>query len=70
MTRVQAPRPQRSEGARAQLGPLVSALRTDVAKIPRNPPGDKPVTLGVGEPFTTTLTIALYFALIISLPDS
>ena len=25
-------------------------------------------TLGVGEPFTTTLTVALYFALIISLP--
>jgi sec-independent protein translocase protein TatC len=26
------------------------------------------VTLGVGEPFTTTLTVSLYFALIISLP--
>jgi sec-independent protein translocase protein TatC len=54
--------------ARAQVQPLISALKTDVAKIPRNPPGDNPVTLGVGEPFTTTLTVALYFALVISLP--
>ena len=26
------------------------------------------MTLGVGEPFTTTITVAFYFALIISLP--
>ena len=26
------------------------------------------MTLGVGEPFTTTITVSLYFALIISLP--
>ena len=46
----------------------VPRLQADVAKIPRNPPGDNPVTLGVGEPFTTTLTVALYFALVLSLP--
>jgi len=57
-----------SDRARTQVRPLISALRADVAKIPRNPPGDNPVTLGVGEPFTTTLTVALYFALVISLP--
>jgi sec-independent protein translocase protein TatC len=54
--------------ARAQLPPLIGALKADVAKIPRKPQGDRPVTLGVGEPFTTTITVALYFALIISLP--
>ena len=27
--------------------------------------GDKPVTLSVGEPFTTTITVALFFALLI-----
>jgi sec-independent protein translocase protein TatC len=54
--------------ARAQLQPLITALQADVAKIPRAQPGDNPVTLGVGEPFTTTLTVALYFALVISLP--
>jgi sec-independent protein translocase protein TatC len=28
----------------------------------------KPITTGVGEPFTSTLTVALYFALLVSLP--
>ena len=57
-----------SAPTRAQLAPLAAELQRDVAHIPRNPSGDKPVTLTVGEPFTTTLTVALYFALIISLP--
>jgi sec-independent protein translocase protein TatC len=57
-----------SNEARAKLLPLVGALGTDIAKLPRQPQGDLPVTLGVGEPFTTTLTVSLYFALIISLP--
>lgn len=57
-----------SATARAQLQPLLTTLGSDVRKIPRNPPGDNPVTLGVGEPFTTTLTVSLYFALVISLP--
>jgi sec-independent protein translocase protein TatC len=57
-----------SAQARGLLTPVIAALKADVAKLPRNPPGDLPVTLGVGEPFTTTVTVALYFALIISLP--
>jgi sec-independent protein translocase protein TatC len=57
-----------SSQARAQIPPLIASLKSDVAKIPRNPQGDNPVTLGVGEPFTTTITVTLYFALIISLP--
>jgi sec-independent protein translocase protein TatC len=57
-----------SPAARAQLLPLIGALKKDVAKIPSKPQGDRPVTLGVGEPFTTTITVALYFAFIISLP--
>ncbi len=36
--------------------------------MPRNPVGDNPATLGIGEPFTTTITVTLYFALIVSLP--
>jgi sec-independent protein translocase protein TatC len=57
-----------STNAREQLTPVIASLKAAVAKLPRNPPGDQPVTLGVGEPFTTTVTVALYFALIISLP--
>src|SRR5437899_6504712 len=57
-----------SATTRAQLRPLIISLGSDVRKIPRNPPGDNPVTLGVGEPFTTTLTVALYFAVLFAAP--
>jgi sec-independent protein translocase protein TatC len=57
-----------SARARTQLAPLIGSLQQAVTRIPRNPPGDNPVTLGVGEPFTTTITVALYFALVVSLP--
>jgi sec-independent protein translocase protein TatC len=57
-----------SAAARARLSPLIAALEADVAKVPRTPPADNPATLGVGEPFTTTITVTLYFALIVSLP--
>jgi sec-independent protein translocase protein TatC len=57
-----------SAQSRARMVPLIAALEADVSKLPRNAQGDKPVTLGVGEPFTTTITVTLYFALIISLP--
>jgi sec-independent protein translocase protein TatC len=63
-----APHSGVSPSARAQLQPLLRTLRADAAKLPRGSPGDNPVTLGVGEPFTTTITVTLYFALIISLP--
>jgi sec-independent protein translocase protein TatC len=54
--------------ARTQLQPLIVSLHRDISKLPRTPSGEAPVTLGVGEPFTTTITVALYFALVISLP--
>jgi sec-independent protein translocase protein TatC len=57
-----------SAQARAQLPALIASIKTDVAKIPRSPVGDNPVTLGVGEPFTTTIAVSLLFALVISLP--
>jgi sec-independent protein translocase protein TatC len=53
---------------REQIQPLSSQLKADVAKIPRSPTGIAPVTIGIAEPFTTTITVTLYFALIISLP--
>jgi sec-independent protein translocase protein TatC len=57
-----------SAQARAQLTPLISQLKADVAEVPRNPVGNNPATLGIGEAFTATVTVTLYFALIVSLP--
>jgi sec-independent protein translocase protein TatC len=53
---------------RAALAAEIPSLRAAVAKVPRTPEGNKPVTLGIGEPFTTTITVTLLFALVISLP--
>ncbi|MDQ6835342.1 MAG: twin-arginine translocase subunit TatC [Actinomycetota bacterium] len=36
--------------------------------LPQKTPKNLPVTLGVGEGFTTTLTVCFYFALLLSLP--
>ncbi len=53
---------------RAALAAQIPRLRADVAKIPRAPEGNKPVTLGIGEPFTTTITVTFLFSLVFSLP--
>jgi sec-independent protein translocase protein TatC len=65
---LSAPGSGLSAVTRAQLAAEIPRLRADVAKIPKVPEGNKPVTLGVGEPFTTTITVTLLFALVISLP--
>jgi len=62
------PRSGLSAQSRAQLPPLIAALKHAVANVPRDATGDNPATLGVGEPFTATITVTLYFALIIALP--
>jgi sec-independent protein translocase protein TatC len=53
---------------RARLAAQIPRLEGDVAKVPRSPEGDKPITLGVGEPFTTTVSVAFYFAFVLALP--
>ncbi len=65
---LSAPASGLSAHTRAQVQPLSAALKADVSKIPRVPQGIAPVTIGIAEPFTTTITVTLYFALIVSLP--
>jgi len=52
----------------SSLAQVQRSLGQDVKRLSAQPQGDRPVTLGIGEPFTTTLTVTLIFALIISLP--
>ncbi|HKG02282.1 MAG TPA: twin-arginine translocase subunit TatC [Conexibacter sp.] len=51
---------------------LVAAAATQAAAaaraLPKTTPERVPITIGVGEPFTVTLMIAAYFALLFSLP--
>jgi sec-independent protein translocase protein TatC len=57
-----------SAAARTSLSQVQKSLNQDVKTLSAAPQGDRPVTLGIGEPFTSTLMVTLIFALILSLP--
>jgi sec-independent protein translocase protein TatC len=59
---------QRAPRAQAELLDVSAALRRDIRAASAAPHGDRPVTLGIGEPFTTTLTVSLAFALVLAMP--
>jgi sec-independent protein translocase protein TatC len=57
--------PAAAQQLRAGAQGLAQAANT----LPQTPATqEKPITIGVGEPFTTTLTVAAYFALLFTLP--
>ena len=57
-----------SAATRLSIQSVGPRLRQDIAKLSKAPSGNKPVTLGIGEPFNTTIGVALMFALILALP--
>jgi sec-independent protein translocase protein TatC len=57
-----------SAATRATLAPVTSVLRSAGGHLSAPPRGDRPVTLGIGEPFATTVGVAFIFALVFSLP--
>jgi sec-independent protein translocase protein TatC len=57
-----------SASTRASLERRVAGLEAAQARLPDRISGNKPVTLGVGEPFNTTIVVSLYFAFLIALP--
>jgi sec-independent protein translocase protein TatC len=59
---------RQTPAAVAALHRVKQSLQRDVRRLSVAPTGDRPVTLGIGEPFTTTVTVTLIFALILSLP--
>jgi sec-independent protein translocase protein TatC len=54
--------------ARTALVQVHERLQRDLTRLSAPPQGNRPVTLGIGEPFTTTITVTLLFALILALP--
>jgi sec-independent protein translocase protein TatC len=52
----------------ASLAHVQASLQRDITRLSAPPQGNLPVTLGVGEPFNTTIGVTLIFALILSLP--
>ena len=59
--------PSLKPAQQAQLARELAGQARDVATI-KGPSGSQPVTLGPGEPFSATFTVAFYAALLISLP--
>jgi sec-independent protein translocase protein TatC len=53
---------------RAAIQGVSPQLHKAIERLSKSPEGNKPVTLGIGEPFTTTIGIALIFAFILALP--
>lgn len=66
--RASGPDGHASPAANAALSQVVPSLERDIGRLSAPPEGDKPVTLGIGEPFTTTVTISFVCALILALP--
>jgi sec-independent protein translocase protein TatC len=62
----------RSDGLSAadqrQLAVAAGQVAAAARALPNTTPERVPITTGVGEPFTVTLTVAAYFALLFSLP--
>lgn len=65
---LHAPGQHQSPAAQGALAQASARLDRDVAALSAPPRGDRPVTLGIGEPLTTTVTVSAIFALILSLP--
>ena len=65
---LRSPSQHQNAAAQAALARASARLDRDVAALSAPPRGDRPVTLGIGEPFTTTVTVSAIFALILSLP--
>jgi sec-independent protein translocase protein TatC len=53
---------------RSALAGVTPQLHKAITQLSKAPEGNKPVTLGIGEPFTTTIGVALIFAFILALP--
>jgi sec-independent protein translocase protein TatC len=53
---------------RALFGAAAVNLNDAAKALPQALPRNVPITIGVGEPFTTTLTVCFYFALLFTLP--
>ncbi len=57
-----------SAATKVSLASVEPALHGAIERLSAAPQGNKPVTLGIGEPFTTTIGISFIFAMILSLP--
>jgi sec-independent protein translocase protein TatC len=66
---LQSLSPGASPLTRRVAAEAAAAFRHAAKSLPRTPTAqEKPITIGVGEPFWTTLSVVAYFSLLVSLP--
>lgn len=65
---LSAPSSKLPAATRAQMADAATRLKADLKNLPTKPEGYNPATISFGEPFTATITVTLYFALLFSLP--
>ena len=65
---VENPSSGLSTPSRSSLNATKPALQQDLARLPKTVPANSLVTIGIGEPFTATITVTFYFSLLLSLP--
>jgi sec-independent protein translocase protein TatC len=65
---IQAADPKLDAATRAKINALLVQAKRDYKALPKGPPINKPITIGIGEPFTQTITVAAYFSLLFALP--
>jgi sec-independent protein translocase protein TatC len=68
VTALERPGSGASDATRASLRGVTPQLRRAIVGLSTAPQGNKPVTLGIGEPFTATVGISLIFAFVLALP--
>jgi sec-independent protein translocase protein TatC len=68
VTALRRPGSGATAATRVSLDGVGPRLQRAIAGLSAPARGDKPVTLGIGEPFVTTMGIALIFALLLALP--
>jgi sec-independent protein translocase protein TatC len=60
--------PTQSARDRRSFDAMANSAAAAAHDLPRSEPKRLPITIGIGEPFATSLTISFYFALVIALP--
>ncbi len=60
--------PTQSPADRQYFAQIAAGAAEAAKALPQSTPKQLPITIGIGEPFTTTLTVAAYFALLLTLP--
>jgi sec-independent protein translocase protein TatC len=57
-----------SAADRAAFAGIEHGLAAAVKALPKRPQKNLPLTIGIGEPFTTTITVVFYFSVLFALP--